>query len=54
MPRLAENLPYFGKHMDLSVAYNMEEGTMETYTVRVLELDRSVHTPCLGRVSEHG
>jgi hypothetical protein len=30
VPRLAENLPYFGKHMDLSIAYNMEEGTMET------------------------
>jgi hypothetical protein len=30
VPCRAENLPYFGKHMDLSVAYNMEEGTMET------------------------
>ncbi len=30
MPRLADSLPYFGKDMDLCLAYNMEEGTMES------------------------
>ena len=38
MPRLAENLSYSGKHMDLSLAYNMEEGTMETIQFEYLNL----------------
>ncbi len=38
MPCLAEKLPYFGKHMDLSIAYNMEEGTMESIQFAYLNL----------------
>ncbi len=30
MPCVAENLLYFSKDMDLCLAYNMEEGTMES------------------------
>ncbi len=38
MPRLADNLPYFGKDMDLCLAYNMEEGTMEYIQIEYLNL----------------
>jgi hypothetical protein len=38
VPRLAENLPYFGKDMDLCLAYNMEEGTMESIQFEYLNL----------------
>ena len=38
MPHLAENLPYFGKDMDLCLAYNMEEGTMESIQIEYLNL----------------
>ena len=30
MPWIAENLPYFGKDVDLSFGYNMAEDTMQT------------------------
>jgi hypothetical protein len=36
VPRLAENLPYFSRHMDLSVAYNMQEGTLESLEFKYL------------------
>ncbi len=45
VPRLAENLLYFGLHIIWRHHGN--------YKTRVLELDRSVHAPCLGRLSEH-
>jgi hypothetical protein len=35
---LPENLPYFGKHMDLSIAYNVEEGTKESIHFEYLNL----------------
>ncbi len=38
MPRLADNLPYFGKDMYLCLAYNMEEGTMESIQIEYLNL----------------
>ncbi len=38
MPSLADNLPYFGKDMDLCLAYNMEEGTMESIQIEYLNL----------------
>jgi hypothetical protein len=38
VPRLADNLPYFGKDMDLCLAYNMEEGTMESIQIEYLNL----------------
>jgi hypothetical protein len=36
--RLADNLPYFSKDMDLCLAYNMEEGTMESIQIEYLNL----------------
>jgi hypothetical protein len=30
VPSLAKNLPYFGKDMDFSLAYNMEAGAMDS------------------------
>jgi hypothetical protein len=38
VPSLADNLPYFGKDMDLCLAYNMEEGTMESIQIEYLNL----------------
>jgi hypothetical protein len=38
VPRLADNLPYFGKDMDLCLACNMEEGTMESIKIEYLNL----------------
>ncbi len=38
MPHLADNLPYFGKDMDLCLAYNIEEGTMESIQIEYLNL----------------
>ncbi len=38
MPSLADNLPYFSKDMDLCLAYNMEEGNMESIQVEYLNL----------------
>ena len=35
---LAENLPYFGKDMDLSLGYNMAEDTMETIQFEYLNM----------------
>ncbi len=38
--RLADSLPYFGKDMDLCLAYSsyMEEGTMESIQIEYLNL----------------
>ena len=38
MPCLAENFLCFGKDMDLCLAYNMEEGTMESIQIEYLNL----------------
>ena len=38
MPCLAENLPYFSRDMDLNIAYNMEEGTMESLQLEYFNL----------------
>ena len=38
VPCLAENLPYFGKDMDLSLGYNMAEDTMQTFPSEPLNL----------------
>ena len=38
VPCLAENLPYFGKDMDLSLGYNMAEDTMQTIQVEYLNM----------------
>ncbi len=38
VPCLADSLPYFCKDMDLCLAYNMEEGTMETIQIEYLNL----------------
>ena len=38
VPSLADSLPYFGKDMDLCLAYNMEEGTMESIQIKYLNL----------------
>jgi hypothetical protein len=38
VPSLADNLPYFGKDMDLCLAYNMEEGTMESIQIEYFNL----------------
>jgi hypothetical protein len=38
VPSLADNLPYFGKDMDLCLAYNMEEDTMESLQIKYLNL----------------
>jgi hypothetical protein len=38
VPRLASNLPYFGKDMDLCLAYCMEEDTMESIQIEYLNL----------------
>ena len=38
MPRLADSLPYFGKDMDLCLAYSIEEGTMESIQIEYLNL----------------
>jgi hypothetical protein len=38
VPCLAENLPYFGKEMDLSLAYNTEEDTMQSIQFKYLSL----------------
>jgi hypothetical protein len=38
VPRLADNLLYFGKDMDLLLAYNMEEGTLESIQIQYLNL----------------
>ena len=40
VPCLADSLPYFGigKDMDLCLAYNMEEGTMESIQIEYLNL----------------
>ena len=38
MPCVAENMPYFSKGMDLCIAYNMEEGTMESIQFEYLNL----------------
>ena len=46
-PRLAESLPYFGKDMDLSLACDMEEGTMQTIQFKY-ELDGLNHGPIHG------
>ncbi len=38
MPCHAENLPYFSKDMDLNIAYNMVEGTMESIQLEYFNL----------------
>ena len=38
VPCLADSLPYFCKDMDLCLAYNMEEGTMESIQIEYLNL----------------
>jgi hypothetical protein len=38
VPRLADSLPYFGKDMDVCLAFNMEEGTMESIQIKYLNL----------------
>ena len=38
VPCLAGSLPYFCKDMDLCLAYNMEEGTMESIQIEYLNL----------------
>ena len=38
MPCLAENLPYFGKDMDLSLGYNMAKDTMQTIQFEYLNM----------------
>ena len=38
MPCVAENMPYFSKGMDLCIAYNMEEGTMESIQFEYLNM----------------
>ena len=38
MPCVAENMPYFSKGMDLGIAYNMEEGTMDSIQFEHLHL----------------
>ena len=38
VPCLAENLPYFSRDMDLNIAYNMEEGTMESIQFKYFNL----------------
>jgi hypothetical protein len=38
VPCLAENLPYFSKDMDLCLAYNMVEGTMDSIQFEYLNL----------------
>jgi hypothetical protein len=38
VPCLAENLPYFGEYMDLSLAYNMEKDTMQSIQSEYLNL----------------
>ena len=38
VPRLAENLPYCGKEMDLSLAYKLDAGTMDSIQFEYLNL----------------
>ena len=38
MLSVAENMPYFSKGMDLCLAYNMEDGTMESIQIEYLNL----------------
>ena len=38
VPCLADSLPYFCKDMDLCLAYNMEEGTMQSIQIEYLNL----------------
>ncbi len=51
MLRLAENLPYFGKDINLSLEYNMEVGVMDSIQFEYLNL---IAAYMLHALAEHG